>query len=85
MKHLFNLAEFTHSNCSIEYTDEHNILIKSEKEGGRIMLSGQKGKVGGTDWKKARYIVLDVVNLESWAMGIALEFWTYMNDSDKPI
>lgn len=84
MKHLFNLAEFTHSNCSIEYTDEHNILIKSEKEGGRIMLSGQKGKVGGTDWKKARYIVLDVVNLESWAMGIALEFWTYMNDSDEP-
>jgi len=67
LKHLFNLAEFTHSNCSIEYTDEHNILIKSEKEGGRIMLSGQKGKVGGTDWKKARYIVL---MLSIWKVGL---------------
>jgi hypothetical protein len=59
LEHLSNLAEFTQSNCSIEVVNDHDILIKSHKEGGRLILSGQSGKVGGSAWKKDRYIVLD--------------------------
>lgn len=84
MEHRFSLADFAQVNCNVSFTGKNTVEIVSGKEGGKLVLSGQQGRVGGADWSKARFLVFDVHNHETWAMGITLEFWTWMNKTDEP-
>jgi hypothetical protein len=77
----FKLEEFQRINCSIE-EGENSVVLTCDKSGGRLQISGEPLKLGGLDWRQAKYLVVEVLNHEEVIMGVCFGFWKKGNESE---
>jgi hypothetical protein len=79
-----NMDQFSPLGCQVKSRGINALEAVFAEEGGKLCLAGESGKVGGVDWNKAKYIVVDVTSLEEWTTCITFAFWKASNSGDQP-
>lgn len=85
MKNSLKLNHFHIEKGILHKATKNNVLMECRsEEAGRLLISGEAGKIGGVDWRDVRYIVADVTCFQDWSLVFMFEFWEEDNLSDEP-
>jgi len=84
-KQVFPLSALSFDGCEPMWSsDQESVTLTCGPAGGRAILEGPAGAIGGRVWSSSDYLVLDVLNHQEWSMRLILAFWLESNKGKTP-
>ncbi len=77
------LSQASYNNCKV-LSDSERAVVEFHEDSGRLIFTGKPGFVGNVDWSKAKFLVMDVKNLEDCSEEVIFELWDKNNKENSP-